>query len=194
MKPKIIAAVYILTCAVHFIAVIAVMYDPCFALMTAVEFVFYIIRRGRLSVLAKMIIVSAVIGCINIFVPGGRIVCTVGAVSITEFGLRKALGNAALVLGLFLFTGNFFSERVSLGQVSSRSLAGMSLSYFRYLTDIVTKSSSVRNIVKKIIVIYKRGLPNTIIDRENSISVKFIIYNTAAIVTFALCVIFLVKK
>ena len=89
-----------------------------------------------------MIIISLIIGMLNLFVSGGRILFTVGAVNITEYGVHKAAANAALVFGLFLFTGNSFSEKVHFITHSSKSLLGMSLQYFRYLIEIVAKSKN----------------------------------------------------
>ena len=119
---------------------------------------------------------------------------SVGAVNITEYGVHRAAANAALVFGLFLFTGNFFSEKVLFMKNSDKSLLGMSLQYFRYLIEIAAKSKNFKMIIKKLIVIYKRGIPETKNEENSKISLKFIIYNTAVLIFFALCIIFLIKS
>ena len=194
MKPNFNAYVYILTCAVHFAAVAAVIYNLYFAAVLVVELIYYIIRGGRRKIFIKMLIISLVIGILNIFTSGGRIVLSVGAVNITEYGVHKAAANAALVFGLFLFTGNFFSEKVHFITHSSKSLLGMSLQYFRYLIEIVAKSKNFKMIIKKLIVIYKRGIPETKNEENSKISLKFIIYNALVLSIFALCIIFLIKS
>lgn len=194
MKPKFNAAVYILICAVHFAAVAAVIYNLYFAALLAVELIYYIIRGGRRKIFIKMLIISLVIGILNIFTSGGKIVLSVGAVNITEYGVHRAAANAALVFGLFLFTGNFFSEKVLFMKNSDKSLLGMSLQYFRYLIEIAAKSKNFKMIIKKLIVIYKRGIPETKNEENSKISLKFIIYNTAVLIFFALCIIFLIKS
>lgn len=194
MKPKFNAAVYILTCAVHFAAVAAVIYNLYFAAVLVVELIYYIIRGGRRKIFIKMLIISLIIGILNIFTSGGRIVVSVGAVNITEYGVRRAAANTALVFGLFLFTGNFFSEKVHFITHSSKSLLGMSLQYFRYLIEIVAKSKNFKMIIKKLIVIYKRGIPETKNEEKSKISLKFIIYNALVLSIFALCIIFLIKS
>ena len=194
MRPKFSAAVYILTCAVHFAAVAAVIYNIYFAAVLAVELIYYIIRGGRRKIFIKMLIISLIIGLMNLFVSGGRIVFSIGAVNITEYGVHKAAANAALVFGLFLFTGNFFSEKVHFITHSSKSLVGMSLQYFRYLIEIVAKSKNFKMIIKKLIVIYKRGIPETKNEENSKISLKFILHNAAVMIIFALCIIFLIKS
>ena len=194
MKPNFNASVYILTCAVHFAAVAAVIYNLYFAAILVVELIYYIVRGGRRKIFIKMLIISLVIGLLNIFTSGGRIVLSVGAVNITEYGVHKAAANAALVFGLFLFTGNFFSEKVHFITHSSKSLLGMSLQYFRYLIEIVAKSKNFKMIIKKLIVIYKRGIPETKNEENSKISLKFIIYNALVLSIFALCIIFLIKS
>ena len=194
MKPNFNVSVYILTCAVHFAAVAAVIYNLYFAAVLVVELIYYIVRGGRRKIFIKMLIISLVIGLLNIFTSGGRIVLSIGAVNITEYGVHKAAANAALVFGLFLFTGNFFSEKVHFITHSSKSLVGMSLQYFRYLIEIVAKSKNMKMIIKKLIVIYKRGIPDTRNEENNKVSLKFILYNAAIMIVFALCIIFLIKS
>ena len=49
-------------------------------------------------------------------------------------------------------------------------------------------------IIKKLIVIYKRGIPETKNEDNSKISLKFIIYNALVLSIFALCIIFLIKS
>ena len=194
MKPNFNAAVYILTCAVHFAAVAAVIYNIYFAAVLIVELMYYFVRAGRRKIFIKMLIISLIIGLLNLFLSGGRIVLTIGVINITEYGVQKAAANAALVFGLFLFTGNYFSEKVNFIKSSSKSLVGMSLQYFRYLIEIIAKSRNVKMIIKKLIVIYKRGIPDRKNELNNKITLKFILYNAAAIIIFAICIFFLIKS
>ena len=193
MKPKFNAVVYILTCAVHFAAVLAVMFNLCFAYVLVIELCYYIIRGGRGKIFVKMMIISIVIGLLNLFVSGGRIVAQFGVITITEYGINRAVSNAMLVFGLFLITGNFFSQRVSVIKPERSGLLGMSLQYFRYLIEIVARSRNLKMIIKKIIVIYRRGIPQSQ-ESQNKISLGFIIYNAAAVSFFAACLIFLIKS
>lgn len=194
MSPKIALPVYILICAVHFAAVVAVVYNPIFGAVIAAELLYYIIRRGRSKIFVKMLIISLIIGGLNLLSTGGRILLSIGVLRITEYGIQKAISNAALVFGLFLFTGNFFSEKLYWGGHRNQTILGLSMAYFRYMIDIIANSRNFKTIIRKIIVVYRRGIPEAHKEVKNEVSAKFVMYNIAAITIFILCIIFLIKN
>ena len=194
MSEKPAAFIYIITCAIHFAAVLAVIFDLSFAFVLIIELSYYIIRGGKGKIFIKMIIISIVIGLLNLFVSGGRVVLQLGFITITEYGIHRALANAMLVFGLFLFTGNFFSQRISIIKPERSGLLGQSLQYFRYLVDIAARSKNMKMIIKKIIVIYRRGIPQSQSERKNNVPLIYILYNTAAVAVFIGCIIFLIKS